>query len=102
MLLGSAYFLQENFGPGVPGCAPGFCCFCCVFGGGFGKSGVSEWFFCGQSVVNCVVKMDGESHFLGERNFCRFLNFILRVGGTFRVEESGEALGHYTLMSSVL
>ena len=53
-------------------------------------------------MVNCVVKMDGESHFLGERNFCRFLNFILRVGGTFRVEESGEALGHYTLMSSVL
>ena len=70
-------FYRKILAPECLGCAPGFCCFCCVFGGGFGKSGVSEWFFCGQSVVNCVVKMDGESHF-GGAEIMQILQLFLR------------------------
>jgi hypothetical protein len=33
----------------------GFAFFAAIFEGGFGKSGVLGWFFCGEVVVNCVV-----------------------------------------------
>jgi hypothetical protein len=35
-----------------------FCCFADVFEGGFGKSGVQAWCFCGQVVVDCVANVD--------------------------------------------
>jgi hypothetical protein len=54
----------------------GFLVFAGVFEGGFGKTGVSWWCFCGQRVVNCVVD-DGlwMTSFQGWK-FCGFLNFI--------------------------
>ena len=62
----------------------GFVVFVGVFEGGFGKSGVSGWFFCGQRVVNCVVKMASEKSLFGERKLRRFLNFIFAgLAGAF-------------------
>jgi hypothetical protein len=36
----------------------GFWGFAGVFGGGFGKTGVCVWCFCGEFVVDCVVNVD--------------------------------------------
>jgi hypothetical protein len=76
MLLDEVYFCRKKFDPGALVALQGFAVFAGVFEGGFGKFGVSGWLFCGQRVVKCVAKMDGENRFFEERKFCRFFNFF--------------------------
>jgi hypothetical protein len=47
-----------------------------VFAGVFREFGVSSWFFCGQSVVNCVANVEIEMHLKRLRILCRELRFI--------------------------
>jgi hypothetical protein len=44
--------------------------------GVFVKAGVKMWFFDGQFVVECVVKMEVDGHFQGSKNTPRILNLF--------------------------
>jgi hypothetical protein len=52
-------FAEKKGGPRSQATCSGVCLFAGIFEGGFGKSGVLGWFFCGEVVVNCVVNRGG-------------------------------------------
>jgi hypothetical protein len=59
-----------------PGAIRGFAVFTGVFEGSYGKTGVRNWFLCGQDVVKRMAKMGSGMLDFESRKFCRIPSYF--------------------------
>jgi hypothetical protein len=81
----------------------GFCCFMGIFEGCFGKCGCLRVVFCGEVVVNCVVKHGGLMVVFRELKFFTFWkNFCGKLDTDRGTLRSGASLNFLELYRSAI